>query len=305
MPVPVLVRFFACLLLAVVAWGADKSALDKATLEAYIRHLVLYPSQVKVTIGDPKPTDLPGFVEVLVRAEAGQASEERSYLVSKDGRKVLEAKVFDINQNPFQHELQTLKTEGAPSLGVAGAPVTIVLFSDFQCSYCKQEADAIRTQLTKTFPNDVRVFFKDFPLTAIHPWAERAAYTGGCVFQAAPALFWDYHDWAFSRQGELTPENFEAQFSEFAAGKKLDAAKVISCAAADPAKVRVAQSVAEGRTLGVTSTPTMFINGRKIPGYLPWENLKQVIEIEARHAAASSKPPEPCCTLPLPGVLPK
>ncbi|MEZ5401097.1 MAG: thioredoxin domain-containing protein [Bryobacteraceae bacterium] len=280
-----------------------KSALDKATLEAYVRHLVLYPPQVKVTASEPKPSDVPGFFEVTVKAEAGAASEERSFLVSKDGQKILQASVYDVNQNPFQRELSLLKTENEPSIGTPGAPVVIALFSDFQCSYCKQEAEALRKNLLKEFPTQVRVYFKHFPLTQIHPWSEIAAHTGYCVAEQKAAAFWEYHDWAFEKQGEITLENFAARFGEFANAKGLDAAKALECASGPAARRKVALSLAEGKELGVNSTPTMFVNGRKIGGYVPWENLKQIVQFEADYQASEQNAGESCCALPSPSLL--
>jgi len=280
-----------------------KSAFDKAAFEAYIRHLLLYPKEVKVTVGDPRPSEVPNLLEVSTRAEAGQASEERTFLVSKDGSKIIRGEVFDINENPFKKDLDRLKTELNPSMGTPGAPVVIALFSDFQCQYCKQEGEALRRDLLKTFPTQVRVYFKDFPLTQIHPWAMPAAVAGRCVFRQKPAAFWDFHDWAFARQSELTEQNFDARFDEFARTKGLDTAVLKACREGGTARREVERSMAEGRALGVTSTPTLFINGRKIGGYLPFENLKQIVEFEANYQSTARNAGEACCTLQGPGLL--
>ena len=158
--------------------AAKKSAFDKPAMEAYVRHLFLYGTQIKVEVDDPKPSQLPGFREVVVRASAGQASEVRQFYVSRDGQKILQATVWDINANPFERDLKLLKTDLSPSFGTAGAPVVIVVFSDFQCQYCRQEGKMLREQLLKAYPNQVRVYFKDMPLQQIHPWATAAAIAG-------------------------------------------------------------------------------------------------------------------------------
>ncbi len=90
-----------------------KSALDKATLEVYLRHLMPWIPPVQVAIGDPRPSDrLPGFLEVDVRASLGQASQEETFLISKDGQKILTARIYDVNQNPFKSDLAKLNTQG-------------------------------------------------------------------------------------------------------------------------------------------------------------------------------------------------
>lgn len=288
---------------AAQAPAAKKSALDKPAMEAYVRHLRLYVPAVKVTVADPKPSDVPGFLEVTTLAQAGDASESLKFYVSKDGQKVLEASVYDINKNPFQPALDRIKTDLEPSIGTPGAPVVIVLFSDFQCSYCKQEAESIRKELLKAFPTQVRLYFKNYPIPQIHPWARPAALTGRCIFTQKPLAFWEYHDWIFSKQTEVTVENFEAKAAEFVQSKGLDSGAIKACAASKATADDIDRTTAEGRALDVTSTPTMFINGRKIPGYLPWENLKQIVEFEANYQVSAKNAGEHCCRLASPSLL--
>jgi len=100
----------------------------------------------------------------------------------------------------------------------------IVAFSDMECPHCKEEAKTIRENLIQAYPKDVRFYFKDFPLTSIHPWAKPAAMAGRCVFQQNPASFWDYHDWIFAQQDNVTAENLKSKVMDWAKGQKdLDA----------------------------------------------------------------------------------
>ena len=293
-----LLVFSAIALLGQAPPPAAKSALDKKTLETYLRHLLLYPPHVNLAIADPKPGDVPGFLEVSVRASAGNASEERVFYVSKDGSKILDAKVYDVSKNPFEKDIQKLNTAGAPALGTPGAPVVIVLFSDFECGYCAQEAKALRTELLKAFPTQVRVYFKDMPIQQIHPWAKPAAIAGRCVYNQKPEAFWDFHDWAFQKQGEIKQENFSQLFSAWVKDKGLDTAKLDSCRLDSATEAVINKSIAEARSLGVNSTPTLFINGRKIAGSVPWENLKQIIDLEIGYQATAKNAGEACCALP-------
>src|SRR5713226_2077505 len=93
-------------LAASALWSAEKalakkSAFDKATFEAYVRHLNVWGPQIKVQVDNPKPCPLPGFEEVVVHASAGNASADETLYVSKDGQKILRGNVFDVAQNPF------------------------------------------------------------------------------------------------------------------------------------------------------------------------------------------------------------
>jgi protein-disulfide isomerase len=188
-------------------------------------------------------------------------------------------------------------------MGTPGAPVVMVIFSDFQCSYCQKEAQSIRADLLKTFPAQVRVYFKDMPIPQIHPWAMTAAVAGRCVFRQKATAFWDYHDFMFGKQNEITVENIKGKIEEFAKSKNLDVDQLNACAASKSASAEVEKSIGEGKLLGVASTPTLFINGRRIPGYVPFENLKQIVEFEIGYQAVNKNAGEQCCTLPVPGLL--
>jgi len=281
-----------------------KSALDKATLEAYIRHLFLWGSQIQVTISDPKPSELPGLLAVRVRAAAGGASQEQDFYVSKDGRKIVRAVVYDVTKNPFHQEIAKLKTDAQPALGAPGAPVVLVLFSDFQCGFCAQEGQMLRQNLLKAYPEQVRLYFKDFPLDQIHPWARTAAIAGRCVYRESEEAFWAYHDWVFANQSQLTPENFKSKFLEFAkAHGKLDGFKLGNCLENRLTEAEVNRSVEEGRELQVNSTPTLFVNGRRISAQIPWENLRQVIDFELDYQKRAHNAGEECCAVKLPTPL--
>jgi protein-disulfide isomerase len=294
---------FLLLSAAALAQTPAKSALDKAALEAYLRHLLLYPKNVTVEIADPKPSDAPGFHEVRVRASAGAANEERIFYVSNDGKKLFQATVYDLAKNPFEREMKLLKTELQPSLGTPGAPVVIAVFSDFQCQFCRDEAKTLREKLIQAYPEQVRLYFKDMPLAQIHPWALPAAQAGRCIFRDKPRAFWDYHDWAFDKQAELNEQNFRQKLNEYAAAKGLDAVKLNQCIDSKATLPEIEQSMAEARALGVNSTPTLFINGRKISSAIRWENLKQIIDFELDYQTAANNAGEQCCTVKLPSPL--
>jgi protein-disulfide isomerase len=281
-------------LLSALFLFAQKSAFDKPTLEAYVRHLYNLNPALTLQIGDPKPSDLPGFSEVRVRISQGPAFQELPLLISKDGKKIVQGAFYDVNYNPFKPELDKLKTQYQPSLGTAGASVVLVVFSDFQCPYCKGEAQMLRENLIKNYPTQVRLYFKDFPLD-MHPWAKAGAIAGRCVFQQQPDAFWEYHDWAFAHQEAITPENLKDQVMGWAKGAKdIDVLKLGQCIDAKATAAEVEKEITEGRALDVNGTPTIFVNGRRISQTIDWLNLKNIIDAEIEYQKTAKNAGDDC-----------
>jgi protein-disulfide isomerase len=293
----------AALLLAapVSAQNQKKSALDKAVLEAYVRHLYVLKSEIKVQVADPKPSQVEGFVEVVVRASLGDASQDFPFLVSKDGSKILQAIVYDVNSNPFKPDLDKLKTEFQPSLGTPGAPVVLVAFSDFECPVCKGEAIMLRQNLLTAYPTQVRLYAKDFPLDSIHQWARPAAIAGRCVFRQNSNSFWSYYDWIFAHQADITPANLKDKVMEWAKGEKdVDVLQLGRCMDTKATEAEVDKNAAEGRALQVNATPTLFVNGRRIPQAIDWTNLRSIIDYEIEYQKTAKNAGEDCgCELKL------
>ncbi len=286
------------------AAAPKKSALDKAAFEAYVRHLFVWGAPIQVKIDDPKPSQLAGFLDVKVTASAGNASQEETFYVSKDGQKIVRGVVFNIASNPFKPELDKIKTQFEPSFGTPGAPVVIAVFSDFQCPYCREEAKMLRENILSAYPKQVRVYFKEYPLDQIHAWARMAAIAGRCVFRQNAAAFWEYHDWIFDKQAEITPENLKAKILEFAASKKLDTLQLGRCMETRATEADINRTTAEARALGVNSLPTLFINGRRIAAQIAWPNLRQIIDFEIEYQKTAKNAGEDCgCEVKLPSPL--
>jgi protein-disulfide isomerase len=288
---------------------SDKPSIDKAKLEAYVRHLFVWPPPIEIAVSDPEPAPLPGFYAVKIRGSQGEASQEETFYVSKDGQKMIRGTVFDVAQNPFKEDLNKIKTEFRPSEGTPGAPVVLVEFSDFECPYCRQQAKMLQENLLKTYPKEVRLYFMDFPLESLHPWAKAAAIAGRCVFHQNATAFWKYHDWIFDHQDGTTPENLKDKILDFFKndGKDagIDAGQLSACMDSRATEEEVNATRAQGRDLEVNSTPTMFVNGRRMVGTLQWPDLKHVIDYEIEYQKTAKNAGEDCgCSiqLPTPGV---
>ena len=164
-----------------------------------------------------------------------------------------------------------------PALGAAAAPVTLVEFSDFQCPFCQRIEPTLK-RLREVYGDRVRIVWKDFPLTSIHPQAFKAAEAGQCAREQGK--FWEYHDRLFANQQAL-----EAEFlKKYAADTGLDAAKFAACLDSAKYAERVQGQMTVGMALGVSSTPSVFVNGRLLSGAQPYEVFTAVIEDELERA---------------------
>jgi protein-disulfide isomerase len=259
----------------------------------------MWSPQIKVEIGDFAPSAVSGLLQTTVRASYGSASEQMTFYVSADGRHILNGTVHEAAANPFKNEISKITTSLQPSFGAPGAPVTLVVFSDFQCPHCREEAKELREHITKAYPTQVRVYFKDYPLPN-HDWARPAAIAGRCVFRQDPLAFWQYHDWIFDKQSEITAANFRERLAGFIQGKEIDPLQLNQCIDRKETEPEVEKSIAEAKSVRVNSTPTLFLNGRRL-GRIPWANLKQYIDYEIDYQkTARNAGEQECCEVRLP-----
>ncbi|MFH1620819.1 MAG: DsbA family protein [Patescibacteria group bacterium] len=173
-----------------------------------------------------------------------------------------------------EEDLQRLEEGSNPTLGNPEAKVKVVEYIDLDCTYCKNSEPAARL-LAENHPDDVYLIFKDFPVTELHPRAERAAVAARCVFmQNDTARYWRFHDLLFQTQGNRTDEDL----SRFAQQTGADMQKYERCYSSDQELEAVRKSVQDGMALGVRGTPTLFFNGVKIQGDMDLKSLETVVE---------------------------
>ena len=255
------------------------NALDKDQLEFYLRHLYIWSPEFKVEVGDFKPSDIAGLRKTEVRVSFRLASQLKVFLVSEDGKHILDGARYQIADNPFRLNLDKIDMLDLPGFGTEGAAVAIVVYSDFECPHCAREARMLRTKLLEEYPHDVRVYYRDFPLPK-HKWAGPAAIAGQCLRdEDDPDMYWEYFDWVFAGQKEFNPQNFNEKLNGFLAEHNIDALQVSQCLESEESAAKLKESVQEGAAVGVRSTPTMFVNGRRV-GSVKWPRLKQIIDSE-------------------------
>ena len=128
------------------------------------------------------------------------------------------------------------------------------------------------------YEGKVRLYFKYLPLKSIHPWAESAAIAAECAATQNPDAFWKMYHSLFKAQRDINPDNLKAKVSEFAKGAGLDQAAFATCFDDKATLPRIEADLAEAASVGANSTPTFFINGRRLEGAQPLENFKAIID---------------------------
>jgi protein-disulfide isomerase len=166
-----------------------------------------------------------------------------------------------------------VSAEGAPLKGPPSAPITIVEFSDFQCSYCKRVLNVLN-QVLEHYPNQVKLAFRDFPIVNIHPHAQKAAEAAHCA--AEQGKFWEFHDLLFEKQDAIPSANFV----DYAKALGLEVTSFQVCLDSGKHREKVERNHADGVKAGVSGTPAFFINGRLLSGAQPLEAFKAVIDEE-------------------------
>src|SRR5260370_6246600 len=256
--------------------SAVQTPLQK-NVEAYLRRLYALGPNVQLTVSAPKESEVPGLLETTVDVKDGENSQSAKFYLSKDGKYLVRGEVSDLSKDPMAETRALLQTKDAPSLGDPKAPVTLVEFSDFQCPVCRSLHDVLRGMLTN-YPQ-VRVVFKDFPIEVLHPWARTAALAGRCAYQQDPKAFWKVYDAIYDQQEVISPENAWAKMADFAGQSGLNPDAFKACMASPEAAAAVDASRANGQQLDVNSTPTVFVNGRRLVGADP-HALEQYIQYQ-------------------------
>jgi protein-disulfide isomerase len=170
-----------------------------------------------------------------------------------------------------------LSVAGEPFKGSEKARVTIIKFEDFQCPFCKQVQPTF-TELLARYNGNVRLVHKDLPLDAIHPQARQAAEAARCADEQGK--FWTYHDKLYASAPKLSADDLKS----YARDIGLNIESFERCVTDGKYKAVVQKDLSEGAQLGLTGTPTFFINGREISGAQPLDAFAAIIDEELASA---------------------
>jgi protein-disulfide isomerase len=265
--------------------AAAQSPLQKS-IETYLRHAFALGSDVQIAVGTPTEIGNSGLLEASIDVKTDQGSDKVKVYITKDGHYLLRGELADLTKDPLADNISKLDLTKAPVLGDPKATITIVEFADFECPVCRSLHDALHGMLPN-YPQ-VKLIFKDFPIDQIHPWARTASLAGRCTYQQDPAAFWKFYDYIYDKQDLVSAANVYDKVLDFAAQANLNQDAFKACLAAPQTTAQVDASVANGNLLEVRSTPTLFINGRRIVGADP-HGIQQYIDYELAQQKSAKK----------------
>ena len=294
--------FFVCALLSTLGCSAqsDKTSTETAALnrriEQKVRTTFQLPTTLDVSVGKRAPSEMPGYDIVPVTLSSGNRSTTHQFLISKDNSTLIEWEKLDVSKDV----MDAIDTAGRPQRGNKDAKVTIINYDDFECPFCSRIHQTLFPDLMKTYGNQVKVIYKDYPLIEIHPWAMHAAVDANCLAVQSSDAFWEFADYTHANQKTINGEkrDIDQEFGrldqitrDLGSKHKLDPARLDACIKKqDETPVRA--SLKEGDKLGVDATPTMFINGERVAGAASEATLRSVID-RALKDVGQTPPPAP------------
>lgn len=281
-------RSFLVLILVCLGCSAQSTPSDLAKkIERQVRSAYSIPSEVNITVGEVAPsTEWPNYDSVTVTIAGGDGKKsDYKFLVSKDRNTMLRLVKFDLSKDPFAEMMSKIDVSGRPTRGAKGAKVRVINFDDFECPFCSRMHETLFPQLLKEYGDRVTFIYKDYPLVEIHPWATHAAVDANCLAAQSPDAYWDFADYIHANQREVSNEKTPG--ARFVAIDKMtmlqgqkhnvDSEKLQACIKAqDEGAVKASMKEAEG--IGVSATPTMFINGQKIDGAVPIGEVRAALD---------------------------
>lgn len=277
--------------------GKSLSPELQRRVEVLIRSHSSIPPEYQIVIGPRHPSEVPGFDAISVNFVAdGKSSKPVDFLLSSDGKTLAQFSKYDISQDP---KLLVPAANRPARGGPASAPVLIVGFDDLECPFCAKMHAELFPALLDRYKDQVRIVYKDFPLSQ-HPWAMRAAIDTNCVAAQSSTAYWNLVDYIHAHASELggeekslakANETLDNLTRDEGKRQKLDTSALNACVAKqDDSAIKA--SIKEGESLGVEATPALFINGERIEGAQPIQYVFRMID-NAIIAAGQTPPPAP------------
>jgi len=257
---------------------------SEAVVDSYLHEQFGYEPDLSWKIAGIKPAGVAGLAEVTAVMANQQGQQMFRFYVTPDGEHAIFGDISPFGARPFDPAKKILdKGVTGPERGPKNSPVTIVEFGDLQCPACKAAQPTIEA-LVAAEPT-ARFVFQNFPLE-MHNWAAKGAAYADCVGRASNDAFWKFVAKAYETQSDITAQTADEKLTALADGAGVKGSDIAACAATPETKARVDASLALGKSVEVTGTPTLYINGRKVGNFNAslLDVYKQLVEFAAKGA---------------------
>ena len=309
-------RRLTCLFAIALAVGckaqpASQTSLDpklSRSVEVMVRSQFNIPQDYDVRVGSRTPSKFSGYDTVVVTLSRGTKSTTVDFLLSTDGTTLARLDTFSLDHNPAMN----IDISGRPIRGNPNAKVTVINFDDLECPFCARMHESLFPATLDRYKNLVRFVYKDDPLTELHPWAMHAAVDANCLAAQNGEAYWAYVDYLHGHASEITGADRNLAKSSEALDRiarqqgmlaKLDESQLNACISRQD-ETQVRASAQEAEKLGVDGTPALFIDGERINGAIPVEQVWMVID-RALRAAGEQPPPMPATPQAPPSATPE
>ncbi len=265
-------------------------------IEVTVRSQFNIPQDYTVSIGARKPSQFTGYDTLPVTLSRGSNTKVVEFLISTDGKTLARLETFSLTKDPAFD----IDVAGRPIRGNPAAKVTVINFDDLECPYCARMHQSLFPSTMEHYKDKIRFIYKDDPLTELHPWAMHAAVDANCLAAQSGDVYWTYVDYLHSHGQEVTGEDRNVTKSNAALDRiarqeatlaKLDEPKLDACLAKQD-ETQVRASAKEAEALGVDGTPALFVEGERVSGAIPEDQLWKVID-RALRADGEEPPPAP------------
>jgi len=278
-------------------------------IQRQVRSYFNIPPDVSITVGKTAPSEFPNYELVTVTMARGEKKQTSEFLLSKDGKTLVRFTKLDLTKDPYAETMKEITFADRPVRGNPDAKVTVVNFDDFECPFCARMHSTLMSEILPEYKDKIKIVYKDYPLSQIHPWAQRAAIDANCLAKESSTAYWQLADYLHSNQRSIhsSPQDpqsanilIDQQTLDFGKKNGADMTRLQACMKAQSDTV-IKASVAEGDKVGVTATPTLFINGERLEGALEPDEVRAALNRQLL-AAGVQPPPPPPAPMPAPAA---
>jgi protein-disulfide isomerase len=291
-------RAFVVLLLICLGCSAQSPPSPPANIvsaiERHVRAQYSLPPNVKVIVGTLRPSEFANYDALTVTFASANKKQDYDFLLSHDYKMLVRISKFDLTADPYAEIMKKIDVGGRPTRGNKDAKVKVVSYDDFECMFCSRMHATLFPGLLKEYGDRVVFIYKDYPLEELHPWAVHAAVDANCLGAQNNDAYWDYADYVHANQqaigGQQGRDGWNAELDRLATAQaqkhNLDVPKLQACVKAQDEKA-VRASMSEGDGIGVEATPVMFVNGQKLDGAVPADEVRLALDQALKDAGVA------------------